>query len=215
MNRYSGFCIVTMLLATTSLSAQQAAKAPDPVMEAIALRQRENAKRMASPALAGDMARGHISAQQIEWMRQRLCPLGFENPHQYQQFRRELLEVLHRGGLEGVHVGLTGTSTTFYSENPRKPIGHFFDENAAEPADLDLNLSGAPILKRMQSAGKKAHPVIPDIYRSRDVSEVFPAIHELAEKWSRILHREMTFVAMTSLDPWRSPSEYVVVQGAR
>jgi hypothetical protein len=76
-----------------------------------------------------------------------------------------------------------------------------------------ISTSPASVLREMQAAGKKAHPVIPEIYRTRDVAEVFPTLRELAEKWSRTLHRQMNFVAMTSLHPWRSPSEFVVVQG--
>jgi hypothetical protein len=204
-----------MLLLHWTYAQQPApAPAPDAVMKVIALRQEENARRMNSPQLARDMERAHVSAQQIEWMRRKLCPLGFKNPDQYQEFRRELQEVLRATELKDVHVGLAGTASAFYSENPRKPSGHFFDENPAEPADIDFNLAGPAILQQLQAAGKKPHPTISDIYRNRDVFDAFPKLRELAEKWSRVLQREVSFVTMTGLHPWRSPTEYVVVQGA-
>jgi hypothetical protein len=181
----------------------------------MAIRRAENARRMDSPDLPRDMARAHVSTAQLEQMRKHLCPLGFQDPRQYQAFRRALREHLHAAGLDDVDVGLTGTASTFYSENPSKPSGHFFDEEGPFTSDIDMNLSGPSVLRKIRDAGKKPHPTIPSIYRTRDVYDVYPEILEFSRKWSATLRRGVNLVVWTSPDPIRSPSEFVVLQAGK
>jgi hypothetical protein len=48
------------------------------------------------------MERAHITARQLEWMRRRACPLGFKDPQQDQEFRRELQQVLRATHMDDV-----------------------------------------------------------------------------------------------------------------
>ena len=84
---------------------------------------------------------------------------------QYNQFQGEVQTALQQAGLEDASIEIKGTATSFYSENPHKPLGHHFDANPADPADIDLGVASSEMIERMQSIGFVAHPEIPTFTR--------------------------------------------------
>jgi len=168
---------------------------------AVQVRQAENQQLLDSPMFQADLNARGVSAERLAWMREKKCPLTFENPQQYETFRRDLAKVLDEAGLGDAQVSMKGTSTTFYSENPKKMLGHHFDANPSELADIDLGLSSAQMVDAMSAAGKGAHPQMPHIFKTRHTVEVYPALKAFAEKWQGILGREVNFVGLTDKAP--------------
>lgn len=83
------------------------------------------------------MAKVGVTDSQISQMFAKEAPLGFESPEQFSRFSEELNDALDASGLPDAQVGLKGTSTTFYSENPGKPLGHHWDADLLNPGDYD------------------------------------------------------------------------------
>ena len=172
-----------------------------PAEDAVAIRRAENEELLNSPQFREDMAARGVSEERIQMMREKKCPLTFDEPEQFNQFRRELNDTLRAAGLDDAQVTMKGTSTTFYSENPKKPLGHHFDANPAELADIDLGLQSTRMVDGMNGAGMPAHPQMPHIFKTRHTVEVFPQLKEFADRWQRILGREVNFVGLTSRTP--------------
>jgi hypothetical protein len=177
------------------------------------LRGKEIRTLMNSDLFSRDLATLGITRERIAWMQSGQCPLSFENPKQYQTFQRELRAVLAKVGLSDATVILTGTSTTFYSENPRKPLGHHFDANQDEVADIDLGVTSAALVMCMKDAQCEPSPKLETIFRRRDTMAQVPEFQTFADRWEGILDRPVNFVAMTSSEaPPVRPSDYVVVR---
>jgi hypothetical protein len=120
---------------------------------------------------------------------------------------------LARDGLTDATVRMRGTATTFYSENPGKPLGHHWDADPAHPRNFDLELGSAKLTQRMSEGGYEAHPKIPTIYKTRHVMEQHPSLKEFSDKWAGpdYLGREVNFVGLT--DPKyvsTTPSDFVL-----
>lgn len=143
-----------------------------------------------------DVQAAGVSEQRINWMFEKRCPLTFENPKRFSQFKRELAEVLKVSGLSDGKSRMKGTSTTFYSENPKKPLGHRFDANPAEPADVDINIESAIMVKEFSVAGVPPPQGGNPIYGTAQMHQKFPALHDFAVKWQRTLGRSVNFVGL-------------------
>ena len=138
-----------------------------------------------------------ISKQRIDWMFEKRCPLTFESPKQFRKFKQELTEALRVSGLPEGKARMKGTSTTFYSENPDKPLGHRFDADSKKPADIDINIEGAGMVERMKSAGLPPAEGDNPIFSTRKMMQQYPALKLFSEKWSAELKREVNFVGLS------------------
>lgn len=177
-------------------------------------RQKEIAALRASSTFELDLGKTRVTRQQIAWMERHEAPLSFESPAQYRQFQSELAALLKTAGLKDAFVTLKGTATTFYSENPRKPLGHHFDANPKEPADLDLGLGSATLLERMAARGIRPSAKIPTIFRQADTGTAAPELGVFTRRWGQILGRPVNFVALTSAArPTLGKADYLVVGG--
>lgn len=138
-----------------------------------------------------------ISKQRIDWMFEKRCPLTFESPKQFRKFKQELAEALRVSGLPDGKARMKGTSTTFYSENPDKPLGHRFDANPKKPADIDINIEGAGITERMKGAGIPPADGDNPVFGTRKMMKQYPALKSFSEKWAAELKREVNFVGLS------------------
>jgi len=176
---------------------------------AVAQRQAENAE-YSKTHLQEDAKKVGVTENQLEMMRNHECPLSFDSPEQFNQFQKEVTDALQRASLSDVTLRMKGTSTTFYSENPKKPLGHHFDKDPSAPADVDIGIESPGFVQQMHDAGMKPHPDIPAIFKTRDMMKVFPELQEIVDKWSNQLGREVNFVGSTNpANPPASPSDYV------
>ena len=165
-----------------------------------------------SPIFSKDLATLDIGEQRVAWMVSGECPLSFDHPRQYQQFQKELKGLLKEVGLDDAFVTLKGTSTTFYSENPRKPLGHHFDANLKEPADLDLGLGSKKLIAALAGSGVEASAKIPTIFHTADTLQQVPVLAVFADRWGSMLNRPVNFVALTSGGrPSLGKADYLVV----
>lgn len=141
-------------------------------------------------------------------------PLGFKSEEQFHQFQREFGEVVSSIHVEGKPISavgrIIGTSTSFYSGNPKKDLGHHFDRKGVGTGDFDIELS-SPELTRMMLRS----PTVPvnqkviiggqkTLFKSSDPGgfyEVFPEFQKFAAKWQRVLGRDVDVKLTLRLDP--------------
>ena len=178
--------------------------AADKMAERIA----ENEKLRASPQFAEDMAKVGVDDAQIARMWAKESPLGFKNPEQFQRFSSELDDMLAAQGLKDAEVGMKGTATTFYSENPGKRLGHHWDADMANPGDYDLNLTSKTMVERLQNNGISPSEKY-GVFKTRDIQEHFPALDEFQARWTKELGRDVNFVGYPKPMP-RDLTEYII-----
>ncbi|QGW82230.1 Ig-like domain repeat protein [Variovorax paradoxus] len=178
---------------------------------AIELRQLANAELRASATFAEDMAKVGVTRGQIELMSQGKVPLGFKSEQQVAQFKSELDRALNKAGLPDAEVGLKGTSTTFYSENPSKNLGHHWDANPAALGDYDLNVTSSKMVDTLTNAGISPSEKY-GVFKTADMQRSFGALDEFRQKWSATLGRDVNFVGYPAPQP-RDPTEYVLRRG--
>lgn len=180
------------------------AKSSDP----IALRVDQNMMLRSSPQFANDMKKVGVTDTQIARMWAKEAPLGFESVEQFTQFKSELDVALKSAGLKDAEIGLKGTSTTFYSENPGKPLGHHWDAVPSAPGDYDLNITSQAMVKKLQNVG-----VTPSekygVFKTKDIEKNFPQLNSFQENWSRVLGRDVNFVGYPK-PVTRDATEYVL-----
>lgn len=174
----------------------------------IAQRRVDNERLKQSPRYEADRAKASVTEQDIELMNAKEKPLGFKSKEQFGQFKQELDVAMSKAGLSDAEVRLKGTSTTFYSENPGKPVGHHWDADPANPGDYDLNITSGAMVKKLQDAGIKPKEKY-GVFRTRDINKNFPHIDEFREKWSATLGRKVNFVGYPKPAP-RDATEYVL-----
>jgi len=82
-------------------------------------------------------------------------PLGFEDYEQFHQFKDDCRKVIEGLKVNGESISAlmrqTGTGTTFYSENPYRPLGHHFDKLRLEGklSDIDICLFSPELLRKI------------------------------------------------------------------
>jgi hypothetical protein len=177
-------------------------------MNLIEERQAANAKLRGSEQYAKDKQKVAVTDEQIAAMEQKKVPLGFKNEAQLGEFKGEMNSALDKAGLADSEIGLKGTSTTFYSENPGKPLGHHWDADLKNPGDYDLNITSRSMVDRMESAGISPHDKY-NVFRTSDIEGAFPELRAFREKWSTILGREVNFVGYPSSTA-RDATEFIL-----
>ncbi len=178
---------------------------PSPAIEA---RKLTNAALRATPQFAADIKSVGVSEQQVQQMFAKELPLGFKNNQQFADFKKDLAEALDRAGLKDAEVGLKGTATTFYSENPSKPLGHHWDADPSNPGDYDLNLTSAKMVEQLRADGLAPSPKY-GVFRTRDIEARFPDLDRFAQKWSKELGRDVNLVGYPVPQP-RDATEYLL-----
>jgi hypothetical protein len=176
----------------------RATPAPEADPPEILKRRQDNETLLKSDRFKEDQHKAGVTDEQLAWMRSKESPLGFKSPEQFNTFKSELRDTLQKAGLDDAQVEMKGTATTFYSENPKKPLGHHFDANPLEKGDLDFGIASPEVINRMEAAGKVPHPNMPHIYKTRDLMETVPELKEFSDKWGKVLGRDVNFVGRTA-----------------
>jgi hypothetical protein len=117
-------------------------------------------------------------------------------------------DAFFNAGLADAEVGLKGTSTTFYSENPGKPFGHHWDADSVHPGDYDFNIDSPTMVNYLRESGFKPSEQY-GVYRTKDINMQYPALDAFQAKWSGILGRDVNFVGYPS-KPLRDATEYIM-----
>jgi tetratricopeptide (TPR) repeat protein len=161
--------------------------------ELIAQRVSQNNGLRNSSKYAADMAKVGITDQQIALMIAKEAPLGFKSAKQFDQFKSELDVMLKNAKLHDAEIGLKGTSTTFYSENPGKRLGHHWDADPKNLGDYDLNITSRSMVERLEKAGVSPSQEY-GVFRTRDIQNNFPELDMFRSNWSKQLGRDVNFV---------------------
>src|SRR5262249_50690883 len=125
-----------------------------------ARRKVENERLVADPErLERDLGTAHGTMERFRRMRKgdparggERLPLAFESWEQYDQFKKEFAAVVDGLRINGKRVTAEarniGTSSGFYSGNPRKDLGHHFDRFAPETmGDVDIELNSPELVE--------------------------------------------------------------------
>ena len=156
----------------------------------------DNDKLVNSPVLDSSLNQAGVSKARFNAMLNKEYPLAFENADQYKQFQKELNDVMNSSGLGQARADITGSSTTFFSENPNKTLGHHFDADGL--SDVDIMISGESVPTLMNKGGvKTAHPTQPNHFGEKRTHRVFPELDQFAARWESITGREFNFTALT------------------
>ena len=164
-------------------------------------------------------------------------PLTFRSWEQYQQFQTEFQEAMKGIRVDGKPVTaqaqVIGSATTFYSNNPDKPLGHHFDRNRAEgdTSDMDIDLYSPEMAKHM---ARLPNPAVNDkvmvggektIFKSNGAGGLysqFPQLEEFARRWKGILGRDIEIklkIDITPVEqiktPRQGPIEFFRKEGAQ
>ncbi|MBK8258631.1 MAG: PAAR domain-containing protein [Polyangiaceae bacterium] len=161
--------------------------------------------------LEHDAKKVGVTMQQIALMQAGKCPLSFKSVEQFEEFKKELNELTKAIGLGDAVLRMKGTSTTFYSENPGKPLGHHFDANPNELADVDIGLESKTLTEQMAAAGVSPNPKIPSIFKTKDVMKSHPKLQAFSQKWTQKLGRDVNFVGLVDpSNPPAAPTDYLL-----
>ncbi len=179
---------------------------PDPVEER-RIKNKELAMQVLPNGLTqlqSDAAKVGVTAERLKAMEEGKCPLSFPSAEVFQEFKKELHDLMADIGMADAVLRLKGTSTTFYSENPGKPLGHHFDANPKEPADVDIGIESKALTQQMAAAGVSPNPKIPSIFKTKDVMKQQPKLQAFSQKWTQKLGRDVNFVGL--VDPSKPPA---------
>lgn len=192
--------------------------------EAFARRKAENEALIADPErLQQDLDKAGVSMERFRLMHDgdpersgARLPLGFESWDQFDAFRADFAAVMDGIVIDGRPVSgvakQIGTSTGFYSGNPKKPLGHHFDRLAPKDlGDIDIELSSPELVKHMLGLD----PVLNEkvmiggemvIFKNGgDVGTgfhtAFPKFRAFSVRWSARLGREVDVKLKADLTP--------------
>jgi len=137
-------------------------------------------KRQAHQRQAG------VTDSSMEAIRLHRYPLGMSSRQQLLDFFRDIRKAI--GTDSGpFYLILTGSSTTFYSENPDKQDGdkeHYFDKDPKNPGDYDVSL----VFKDLNSFRTKfsSPPTVKfgEYWGATQTYRAFPALQEFYSKWA-------------------------------
>jgi hypothetical protein len=149
-----------------------------------------NAWLMTRPTFTNDLAALDLDCNDMYELFAQLKPLGFEDRKQFQHFASEILMACKESGLPDVILTIKGTSTNFYSENPRKPRGHRWDADPKNLGDYDISMSSQEMNARMTRDGVALHPKC-GIWRKEDIYGRYPKVAQVMKRWTNILARDV------------------------
>lgn len=189
-------------------TTKPAERTAEETRQLIAKRVQDNEALRKSPRFRKDMDKVRITSEHIERMNRKEAPLGFETPQQFAEFKADLDQAFQAAGLPDAEIGLKGTATTFYSENPGKPLGHHWDADPDNPGDYDLNITSPAMVRKLLSLGIRPSEKY-GIFKTRDIYAHFPELQALAEQWGEKLGREVNLVGCPA-QPERDATEYLL-----
>ncbi|MDF3055777.1 MAG: Rhs-family protein [Gammaproteobacteria bacterium] len=176
--------------------------------ELIAQRVIDNQHLRNSPQFADDMAKVGVDDAMIARMWAKEAPLGFKSAEQFNAFKAEMDQAFKQADLADAEVGLKGTSTTFYSENPSKRLGHHWDADSANLGDYDINISSPTMKGRLDELG-----IAPSekygVFKTKDINNTFQPLDQFRTKWSGELGRDVNFVGYPK-PVTRDATEYIL-----
>jgi hypothetical protein len=146
-----------------------------------------------------DVYKHGLTDLDIERMVKKEVPLGFKNVDNWILFKKELSEALKKDGINDWYSYIEGTSTTFYSHNPYKKLGHHFDAKLFPKADLDIKVFSKELGRRVKTKGK-VWKDRPHVMKARWVNSECPNVKKLTRKWSKKLGRKLTVIGHSN-DP--------------
>lgn len=192
--------------------------------EAFAKRKLENQALIGDPErLQSDLAKARIRIERFKLMRdgdpsrggERL-PLAFKNWEQYDQFKKEFGELIkgtqvRRRPITAVARNV-GSSAEFYSGNPQKDLGHYFDRLAPKKTgDVDIWLNSPELVENMMgkspmlnekalASGEKV------IFKNQapggaGFENQFPQFRAFSDRWTQILGHEVDVKLRADLTP--------------
>lgn len=107
-----------------------------------------------------------------------------------------------------MEVGLKRTSTTFYSENPNKRLGHHWDADPAKLGDYDINITNPTMKAKLDELG-----IAPSekygVFKTKDINNTFQPLNDFRTKWSGELGRDVNFVGYPK-PVTRDATEYIL-----
>ena len=109
----------------------------------------------------------------------RSVPFGFENEPQFLSAARELQDALKASGIDDAIVGVRGSSVTGQSLTKGTPFG--------PESDIDFFVESSKLTE-----GYKVSKNIPGFVHPNKILPDYPLLEKWAEKWSKVLGREIT-----------------------
>jgi hypothetical protein len=200
--------------------------------EAFLTNQAKNLEKLTNKKqLMKDARAAGVDDANLQAMLNREKPLSFKSKEQFQQFQREFGEAARADGFDGpMDVSMSGSSTSFYSNNPKKP-GHFFDRDPVknplahdkpgaqfEVSDVDLSVKSKSLSDYL-ARGDANGPV-----RSKDSYNIFcqdetrdflrsqgkSNLTSFQDKWTQELGRPVNIVPFKNVaDPRIAATDFV------
>ncbi|HEY0993209.1 MAG TPA: hypothetical protein VGD80_39420 [Kofleriaceae bacterium] len=182
--------------------------------------------------VAADLEKARIEQERYEIMKHgdpahggERRPLAFTTWKQYEEFKDEfakLVDKLADGRQISAQGQVIGSSTSFYSGNPDKPLGHYFDRRAPyKMGDVDVDLCAPELAKDMLASGAPAmnEKVLVGgeriIFKNEGPGGVytrFSALEDFNDRWSSNLGREVAVKLRVDLElppkPTAGPIEF-------
>jgi hypothetical protein len=143
----------------------------------------------------GDFYRAGFNDEQLVWMVKKQAPLGF-TPNEWSELRRDLGHVLKEEKLEDATCMIDGSSTTFYSNNPTKGLGHHFGDTLISKSDYDIKLFSPTLMKRLKAKGVQPKRNSPYVYFRAKLEQEIPALKEFNERWSARKGRSVSIIGI-------------------
>jgi hypothetical protein len=154
------------------------------------------------------MAKVGVDDAMIARMWAKEAPLGFKNADQFNVFKTEMDDAFKQAGLSDAEIGMKGTSTTFYSENPSKRLGHHWDADPANLGDYDINITSPTMKAKLDELG-----IAPSekygVFKTKDINNTFQPLNDFRTKWSGELGRDVNFVGYPK-PVARDATEYIL-----
>lgn len=156
-------------------------------------REMENVKLWRRDGYSKVFKQGLIE-EQIDDMVLKRVPLGF-SAKEFEEAKLDLLKALRAENIDDGFALIDGSSTSFYSNNPSKKLGHHFKVKGVNKSDYDFKVFSSSFVTTMKEKGYnwKKHE---GHFKSRWVEKEMPAIKEFNRKWSMRLRRNVTVIGV-------------------
>jgi len=133
-----------------------------------------------------------FTKEQVEAMAKKEVPLGMSE-RQFIELKDDLAKALRVEKIADGHAIIDGTSTTFYSVNPKNRVGTHFINSGFLNSDFNFKIASPELVKHM-----KANDLMwyghEKYYKTRWVEKFYPEIKSFRKKWSKILDRNISIV---------------------